>query len=184
MIVGDPAIFAIESQITKAFERLSFRGLGYFVIHIAGRQYGVREPEATMLAVSFDEVGGRLGRQGKHLSNFSLASNPGTLADMYRKAFYNVGADKEMKSFADAILSAGISWAPDGDEAFDDGSYVLQFDVEGWVRLIGFRCGADGLHDPTTLSDTWLSSAQFYGVLEKWQADFLKEWTTSVKVSE
>ena len=29
--------------------------------------------------------------------------------------------------------------APDGDEAFDDGSYVLQFDVGDRVRLIAFK---------------------------------------------
>jgi immunity protein 42 of polymorphic toxin system len=37
MIVGNPSIFAIESQITKAYESLSMRALGFFVVHIGGR---------------------------------------------------------------------------------------------------------------------------------------------------
>jgi hypothetical protein len=56
MIVGDPSVFAIESEITRAYERLSFRALGYFVIYVCGRSYGVRAPDATMLACSFDAV--------------------------------------------------------------------------------------------------------------------------------
>ena len=31
MLIGDPSEFAVESGITKAYERLSFRALGYFV---------------------------------------------------------------------------------------------------------------------------------------------------------
>lgn len=32
--------------------------------------------------------------------------------------------------FVRALYAAKIQWAPDGDEAFDDGSFVLQFDVD------------------------------------------------------
>lgn len=41
MIVGDPTQFAIESEITIAYDRLDLRGLGYFLIHIEGYPYGV-----------------------------------------------------------------------------------------------------------------------------------------------
>ena len=44
-------------------------------------------------------------------------------------------------------------WAPDGDEPFDDASYVLQFDVKDRVRLIAFKSSEGYLHDPATLSD-------------------------------
>lgn len=45
MTIGDPAVFAVESQITSAYERLSLRALGLFVIHIQGQTYGVRLPD-------------------------------------------------------------------------------------------------------------------------------------------
>lgn len=51
MIVGNPSTFAIESQITRAFERLSFRAPGSFTILVDGFRYGVYEPDATLLAV-------------------------------------------------------------------------------------------------------------------------------------
>src|SRR5882762_10341514 len=57
MTAGQTSIFAVESEITQAFERPSLRGLGFFVIHIMGRCYGIKYPDATMLANSFDEVG-------------------------------------------------------------------------------------------------------------------------------
>ena len=34
MIVGDLGTFAIESSVTKAYQRLNFRALGLFVLHI------------------------------------------------------------------------------------------------------------------------------------------------------
>ncbi len=37
MIVGDPSRFALESEITYAYDLLSQRGLGYFVIHVGGQ---------------------------------------------------------------------------------------------------------------------------------------------------
>jgi len=59
-----------------------------------------------------------------------------------------------------------FAWAPDGDAAFDDGSYVLQYDVGDQVRLIAFRCREDGLHDSATLSELWLESDAFYNILK------------------
>ena len=52
MMIGDPGISAIESEITQAYEPVSVRAMGFFVIHMGGRCYGVRRPDATMLARS------------------------------------------------------------------------------------------------------------------------------------
>jgi hypothetical protein len=60
MMIGNPGIFAIESEISRAYERLGLRALGFFVLHVGGRRYGVYEPEATMLANSFDDVQERI----------------------------------------------------------------------------------------------------------------------------
>lgn len=60
MIIGNPSIFAIESTITRAYERQSLRALGFFVIHVRGHCYGVRSPDSTFLACSYDEVLRRL----------------------------------------------------------------------------------------------------------------------------
>jgi hypothetical protein len=56
MICGDPSTFAIESNISRAFHRLSSRALGRFTVHLRGRRYGVFEPDATLLACSLDEI--------------------------------------------------------------------------------------------------------------------------------
>ena len=165
MIVGDRSIFAIESGITQAFRNPSLRALGFFVIHVGGRRYGVYSSDATMLANSFDEVEKRLADRGRHTAPFATEADAGEIADAFRRAIY---AEERKDTYFGIPLgefcnrfsreSNDLVWAPDGDEAFDDGSYVLQFDVQDRVRLIAFKRGEQYLHDPATLSDVWLAS--------------------------
>jgi Immunity protein 42 len=175
MIIGNPFVFAIESSITRAYERLSLRALGSFVVHVGGLSYGVKREDATMLACSFDEVEKRLARRGKHTAPFAEELDGGKIADAFRKAIFT---DDPSGSYFGMLLAefrelfyatrADRMWAPDGDQAFDDGSFVLQFDVDDRVRLIAFKSGEAHLHDPTTLRDVWLSADTFYGVLRQW----------------
>ncbi len=70
-------------------------------------------------------------------------------------------------SFSDLAYSNDLLWAPDGDETFDDGSYILQFDLGDRVRLIAFKRSENGLHDPFTLRDVWISAEGYSRVLER-----------------
>jgi len=79
VIVGNPAALALESGITEAYARLSFRALGFFVIHVGGRSYGVRSSDATMLACSFDQVKKRIVDRGGHTAAFATEVDPGNL---------------------------------------------------------------------------------------------------------
>ena len=189
MIVGDPSVFALESGITYAYERLSFIALGFFLIHIGGRRCGVNEPDATMLANSFGEVEDRIARRGRHVAPFALELDAGKIADAFCSGVY---ADEHHDSyfgiswseFRDLFYSNHLMWAPDGDAAFDDGSFVLHFDVGDRVRLIGFKFSADYRYVPDTLSDQWLGADEFYEVLRQWHAAFEAEWRARPKTSE
>jgi hypothetical protein len=189
LIIGDTTIFAIESSITKAYERLSFRGLGFFVIHVGGRSYGRRFADSTLLACSFDEVETRIAMRGAHDVAFGAETDAGKIADAFRDAIY---ADRPKQSyfdiphvrFAEMLHLKRIVWAPDGDEAFDDRSYILQFDIRDSVRLIAFKCGQGFFHDPASLSDISLSSDDFYGLLRNWRDAFKAEWTAMPKEAE
>jgi hypothetical protein len=80
--------------------------------------------------------------------------------------------------------SSDCQWAPDGDEAFDDGSYVLQFDVDDRVRLIAFKHGERGEGwqcDSATLRDVWLAADEFYRILQQWHDAFYAEWVAAPK---
>jgi hypothetical protein len=187
MIVGNPSVFAIESTITRAYERLSLRALGFFAVHVSGHCYGGRSPGSTMLACSYDEVESRIAERGSHTAPFASEAAPGKIADAFRNAFYG---EKQWESyfgipwskFSHVISSNRIMWAPDGDEAFDDGSYILQFDVQDRVRLIAFKSGQDLPHDPATLTEAWLAADHFYDVLHRWQELFKAEWESMSKV--
>jgi hypothetical protein len=183
VIVGNPSTFAIESGITKAFDRPSFRALGFFVIHVGDRRYGVHAPEATLLACSFDEVQDRIARRGSHTTPFAHEPDAGRIADAYRDSIYAPDQENELffglpqPEFCHLIYSKHIVWAPDGDEAFDDGSHVLHFDIGDRVRLIAFRSMEDGYHhDPDTITDVCIDAAEFYRILKQWRDAFQAAW--------
>src|SRR6478672_7257374 len=150
MIVGTPSVFAIESSISRAYERLSLRALGFFIIHIGGRSYGRRTPDSTMLACSYDEVERRITRRGRHSVPFGAETDGAKIANAFRAVLYSDSPQGNyfglpFLTFRDMLQSSHIVWAPDGDEAFDDGSYILQFDIDDNVRLIAFKSGQDYL---------------------------------------
>jgi hypothetical protein len=189
MLIGDPSMLAIESEITLAVEQLGQRGLGFFVIHVGGRRYGVHEPDATMLACSFDGVEQRIANRGQHTAPFATEMDPRNIAHAFREAMYS---DEPTERYLDIPLDDFESifhtqastpvWAPDGDEAFDDGSYVLQFDVEDRVRLIAFQSSdQDSLYDPDTLRDVWLPAEEYYRILQQWRDAFERQWTEATK---
>lgn len=188
MLVGDPTSFAIESQLTTAYQRLSFRALGYFVLHIRGMCYGVRDPEATLLACSLDGVDRRLASPGHHTAPFAAHPDAGAIAEAFRSAIYDEPSGDRYfglsaSEFAGYFSRVGhdVMWAPDGDQAFDDGSYVLQFDIGDMVRLIAFRSTAGTRPDPDTINELWLPQTGFYGTLQLWRDSFESLWQSMPK---
>ncbi len=182
MIIGNPLKFAIESEITQASERSSQMALGFFVIYVMGRSYGVRAPNATMLGASFNEVHHRIAGRGSHGLPVVMEADAGSVASAFRRAVYGECEEDELffgmsaAQFRDATYSNHLVWAPDGDEAFDDGSYVLQVESQNQVRLIAFVGTPDFLYDPSSLRDLRLSGDEFYTVLQDWHDGFDAEW--------
>jgi len=191
MIIGDPKTFAIKSVITEAYERPSLMALEYFVIHICGRSFGVQEPDATLLACSFDEVGRRIAERGSHNPPFPFDSSAGKIANSFIRSGYEpTHEDSEQffeivaPQFRKAITSKRLEWAPDGDAAFDDGSYVLQLEDLEKVRLIAYVSTPDYVYDPESLMEVWLPSEDFYAILQSWRDRFEAEWREAHKVPD
>src|ERR1700744_4853906 len=190
MTVGEKTRFAIESFSSQTYARLSFRALGYFVLYIAGHRYGKYSPDATMLACSFDEVQRRIAGCGKHVAPFAK-EEASKIATAFGDAIYARSPQAgtcfgiSQEDFKTIIYKRHIAWAPDGDEAFDDGSFVLQFDVLNQVRLIAFRfLDRSACPDPLTLKEVWMESDVFYDVLKQWAEAFEAEWASSEKVRD
>lgn len=87
MKIGDPLILAIESNISQAYNRLSFLALGSFMIQVGGRRYGICEPDATMMGCSFDAVERRVTARGSHVAPFA-EYGAGEIAYAFRSAIY------------------------------------------------------------------------------------------------
>jgi hypothetical protein len=189
MIAGEKQKFAIESSITIVNENTSIRGIGYFLIYIQGICYGVNEPDSTALACSFDQVQQRIEMRNLHSTPYAKENDPLIIANSFRHAVYDSGQENiyffglSHKQFVDMLYENKIVWAPDGDEAFDDGSYILQFDLgDNNVRLIGFKCN-DGIEcDPQTISDLIIKADEFYNILQQWHDGFIAEWKQRLQV--
>ncbi len=96
MLVGTPSLFALESEITEAYERLSLRGLGYFVIHVNGMAFGMKDLDATLLAAAFDGVNARILRQGSHVAPVLENEDAYALAVAYSRAIYLEHEESEL----------------------------------------------------------------------------------------
>lgn len=180
MIIGNPLVFAIESNISQPYRQLSQRALGFFIIHVGGRSYGIRSPEASLLACSFDAVQQRIAQRGMH--TFLFNADAASIADAFCAATYDEDRQDESffglscTEFRDSVVASQIIWAPDGDSAFDDGSHVLQIDQDTRVRLIAFKNMACKEDIIATLSEVWVDVNEFYEILAKWQEEFEKQW--------
>lgn len=95
MVVGDPAKLAIESHVIRYSPALSQRGLGYFLIHVGGNRYGIRAPEATLLACSFDAVGRRLARRGRHSIPEMEGFDGSDMTSAYVRAYFSETSPSE-----------------------------------------------------------------------------------------
>jgi hypothetical protein len=187
MIIGDPAVFAIESEITVAYERLSQRALGFFVVHVAGRCYGVKTADASMLGVVFNDIAKRIKGRGTHNLPFLSDADSVEIAKAFSLAVYSDQSENKLffgmraSELGRLFSSKNLVW--EGDEAFDDGSYILQFDVGDRVRLIAFSRAETAIVDPDSLREVWLDQKDFYGALEEWSERFNSEWLSFSKTS-
>jgi hypothetical protein len=186
VLVGDPNSLAIESSITLALPGLGQRALGFFLIHIRGTCYGVREPDATLLACSFEEVRDRLARRGTHQIPHLSCTSASEVVEAFLDACYRETPridyfGMSQPEFSDLVYAKKIPWAPDGDAAFDDSSYVLQFDVEDRVRLIAFRNMGYSEETASSVQETWIASDLFYDVLRDWSELFVEEWSNELR---
>lgn len=186
--VGNPSVLAIESVITEAYESPGQRALGFFVIELGGKAYGVRSPDATLLACSLDAIRRRIERRGRHFSEFGAEADAFELVDAFRAATYSESRQGEVffgmsaDELRIAFCSNEIVWAPDGDAAFDDGSHVLQFDAGDSVRLIGFKNADDDEAIASTVAEVWMTGDDYYGLLEKWQGAFETAWRVALQL--
>lgn len=172
MIAGDPQMLAIESDISDASGHWV---LGYFTVHVAGQRFGVHAPDATMLANSVNEVAARLARRGTHRVDNERVLSAREIAGRYLCGAYRDDPSEADRRFVTALHDARAIWAPDGDEAFDDGSHILQFDGDGQVRIVALRNGDDLEQVLAGVVDIEMPEARFYGVLADWHHRFTAE---------
>jgi len=186
IIVGDSSRFSIDSSITEYLKGSAQRGVGYFTVKISGKRFGVMKPDATLLACSFDAVKNRIERRGNHIFPFVPELEPSKIVSAYLASCYR-GFEKNDRffgisgeEFQKLIHNNSIAWCPDGDEAFDDGSHILQMDHKNLVRLLAFKNIGTMKSVFDTIVDLWLDGDEFYGVLSEWHNRFAQAWSAEL----
>ncbi len=187
MRFGNPALFAIESSITYAYDSIGQRALGFFVIYIKDERYGVRSSNASLLACSLDAVRRRLARRGLHRCPIVLHADAVDFVKAIRSVMYDQNQQRNKffgltaDELRDSVSFNELLWAPDGDEAFDDGSHVMHFDCGNKVRLIAFRNAIDQSVVDGSVVEAWLDADDFYTILDQWQLAFEADWLARLK---
>ena len=186
--------FAIESFISSIDSRRGLMANGYFLIKIKGTSYGVKEYDASALSGLYDGVIRRLEMRGKHIPPAELIKLPSLeLAQIiYSSLFYKISDEQNSWKYhiprdtlAKMICKNNLIWAPDDNEAFDDGSNVFQFDIdEKTVRLIGFKDTNDYKVVESTLNDLTMNSNVFYSTLKEWADNFYNKWQISCSANK
>lgn len=178
MIVGDTSKFAIESEISVAFPEVHKIALGFFILHLANKSYGVRQADASFLACSLQAVRQRIANRGNHESFLAVVDDSAAIVDAVLGCLYSLTRQGDIffglscQDFRTHIYSKNLIWAPDGDAAFDDGSFVLQFDIDGHIRLIGFSQGDAANMLPYDIADLTMGAQEYYALLEDWALHF------------
>lgn len=178
MIVGSAENFALESGLSCPVKNTSQQALGFFLIHLGGVEFGVRDSEATLLGCSIDTVEQRLATRGCHVSERLASLSAKELADLYLSSFYDETGHSTRTQ--NDFLDGNVIWCPDGDAAFDDGSHVLQFDQGKHVRLVAFR-NDDG--NSSDLTERTILADDYYSILKTWLSEFRKERDIALKNS-
>lgn len=174
--------FYLESYVDSWLPNISQMAIGYFTISIGGSTFGVKETDATLLACSYHTVLQRLKDRNSHTLSFGQEYPPDLFVSALLReylgnpSYHPLLTDGELEEFKANLSPEGIFWAPDGDEAFDDGSYVLQIDCGDRVRVIGFTYAVSQSETLASISELWIASDDFYAILEKWSKCFLAEW--------
>jgi hypothetical protein len=182
---GNTASLAICSSVSHVFDSINHKALGSFQIAVAGRFFGLPDAEASMLGCSVDEVSRRIANKGRHTAFYSSTATASAIAKTIAAAIYGDDNAQDIffgmarRNFLDSVYESYLIWAPDGDQAFDDSSVVLHFDVGDKVRIIAFHNEVNGIGN---LEEVWLSSDYFYRVLVSWRDAFvvaIQGWESS-----
>ena len=178
IVLGHSDSFMLDTCVSLIYpgNRIS-KSLGWFNIWISGHRYGCHEPDSTLLGNSYDRVGAIIRNRGGHTSALSeYPANDIALrlggACFGGLEFAEVQGMSSDELYAD-VIRRRLWWAPDGDEAFDDGSNVIIFDIGASVRLVGFRM-TDNAEAVVDVHESAVPEAVFYDLLIEWRNRFEK----------
>ncbi len=176
MLFGNKEKFAIEFEVKEIYHDKRFIGDGFFVVYIDGFMYGRKEDDAT----SF-------GCIRSTLKYFDVLQSPSKnpfnkyecyeLCDKFYDTAYRMERRYKEEEIKDFIKEAEITydkrenclldyWTP-MEEAFDDGSFVLQLNEGDSVRLLGFKTSDDETYNIENVHGAIIQKEKFSSIIQE-----------------
>lgn len=142
MIIGDKQIFAIDFKIYTPIDNF-FIGDGYFLVYIDGFEYGIKKSNATVFgSIEWElktEFMNHVNNENLELCGFSRQN----ICDVYYDKHYREINDFSIDDYE--AISKTLEESPKSikewslETAFDDGSFVLQYNTKNEICLLGFK---------------------------------------------
>lgn len=164
MIFGSKAIFAIEVEVNNCFYD-KFIGEGKFLVYIYDTAYGLDKNYATTFLCIMDD----LRKFSQNSSNVDVDLSNYTAYEIAMCYYCQNYSEQDLSMYSDDLLRKSKKlevWAPEA--AFDDGSYLIQFDNNGKTRLVAFKsCSKEGICTvkKKSVSEITLDSNEFKKIL-------------------
>lgn len=148
--------------------------VGKFVIYLGGRKFGIDTPDATVLGCTYDSAIKRLRHRGGHVYENEPGFGTEDFLAKYQAVEFGIGRawpypeDASDRAFRNALHDRNLILAPDGEEAFDDGSNILQIDTAEGVEVLGFLNEEKPSLVAASLVHLKMDAESFYLPLRDW----------------
>lgn len=166
-MTGDVRTFAIDTALHPECLRTHQEAFGRHQLWVGGQVYGRHDEDASCLAATFDNTVRIFQERG----SFELPGpiSPIEALELAHKVIF-LGDELLPMHLRPFINSCGY-WsrrllAPDGEEAFDDGAFVMPIEHRGDVIIAAAFSNAHGLIGP--ISEARMIADDFYQVLGGW----------------
>jgi hypothetical protein len=168
--------FAVRTSIDSILDSRSFLAIGSHQYRFGQQWYGLAAEYAAVLGCSFNCIVDRFRNRGKHVVPMLDTHSAESIAQNWVQYVYAKPPDLQTSAeldyrnrYLEGVYERGAQMAPDGSEAFDDGSLIFQFDIGAKVRLVACRFGiAPEPYRAVDISEVTLYSDEFYDVLGAW----------------
>ncbi|MCA9290144.1 MAG: hypothetical protein KDA25_03385 [Phycisphaerales bacterium] len=167
-LFGDQQRFAVEVRYGSDSARDIGSAFGRFRLWIRGQSFGCPGDSSSCFAPSGESLRQRWRQRGQHHADWVDRERPlAALREVHELVYLLTDDDLAERGLQPNRVAEAVNlmMAPDGSEAFDDGSLVIQWDTDDQVIVAGTIVTDEGVDDSIALIA--LANNEFYGIIQE-----------------